>query len=176
MSSRPASAWSAGRTAWSGRVARARVRTSPCCSAEDPRTAHVRHRKPWARPSAHVRRTSSGGASLCRPVKSPVRGPVSEQLVLLAMTRAWRAARTTGGVVAGGMTLPCASSSFLFLPPAGGDWTDDGEVHSLKRRAATATRPAPVPPQFVRILRAHIERFGVAPDGRLFRNQAGNYV
>ncbi|WP_030572032.1 tyrosine-type recombinase/integrase [Streptomyces aureocirculatus] len=62
---------------------------------------------------------------------------------------------------------------------AGRDWTDDGavhEVHSLKRRAATATRPVPIPPQFVRILRAHIERFGVAPDGRLFRNQAGNYV
>ncbi|TSB31185.1 integrase [Streptomyces benahoarensis] len=55
---------------------------------------------------------------------------------------------------------------------AGKEWTDDGavhEVHSLKRRAASATRP-------VRILRAHIERFGVASDGRLFRNQAGNYV
>ncbi|ATL25579.1 tyrosine-type recombinase/integrase [Streptomyces formicae] len=62
---------------------------------------------------------------------------------------------------------------------AGKEWTDDGavhEVHSLKRRAATATRPVPIPPQFVCILRAHIERFGVAPDGRLFRNQAGNYV
>ncbi|MEU5683474.1 hypothetical protein [Streptomyces venezuelae] len=34
----------------------------------------------------------------------------------------------------------------------------------------------PIPPQFVRILRAHIGRFGVAPDGRMFRNQAGNYV
>ncbi|WP_251069855.1 hypothetical protein [Streptomyces sp. ISL-96] len=30
----------------------------------------------------------------------------------------------------------------------------------------SATRPVPVPPQFVCILRAHIERFGVAPDGR----------
>jgi integrase len=62
---------------------------------------------------------------------------------------------------------------------AGKEWTDDGEVHevhSLKRRAATATRPVPIPPQFVRVVRAHIERFGVAPDGRLFRNQAGNYV
>ncbi|MFE0137918.1 hypothetical protein ACFWY6_41130 [Streptomyces sp. NPDC059037] len=62
---------------------------------------------------------------------------------------------------------------------AGKDWTNDGavhEVHSLKRRAATATRPVPIPPQFVRILRAHIDRFGVAPDGRLFRNQTGNYV
>ncbi|MFD6874276.1 MULTISPECIES: tyrosine-type recombinase/integrase [unclassified Streptomyces] len=62
---------------------------------------------------------------------------------------------------------------------AGKGWTDDGEVyevHSLKRRAATATRPVPIPPQFVSTLRAHIDRFGVAPDGRLFRNQAGNYV
>ncbi|GLV88085.1 hypothetical protein Slala03_77740 [Streptomyces lavendulae subsp. lavendulae] len=62
---------------------------------------------------------------------------------------------------------------------AGKDRTDDGEVHevhSLKRRAATATRPVPIPPQFVRVLLAHIERFGVAPDGRLFQNLAGNYV
>ncbi|MEU4800451.1 hypothetical protein [Streptomyces sp. NPDC023327] len=57
---------------------------------------------------------------------------------------------------------------------AGKEWTDDGavhEVHSLKRRAATATRPVPIPPQC-----AHIKRFGVALDGRVFRNQAGNYV
>ncbi|MFE3627208.1 hypothetical protein [Streptomyces goshikiensis] len=62
---------------------------------------------------------------------------------------------------------------------AGTGWTDDGEVyevHSLKRRASTATRPVPIPPQFVRVLRAHVERFGVASDGRLFQNQAGNYV
>ncbi|MFD7408000.1 hypothetical protein ACFV7R_36320 [Streptomyces sp. NPDC059866] len=62
---------------------------------------------------------------------------------------------------------------------SGKEWTDDGkvhEVHSLKRRAATATRPVPIPPQFVRMLRAHLDRFGVAPDGRVFRNEAGNYV
>ncbi|MCX4657935.1 integrase [Streptomyces uncialis] len=62
---------------------------------------------------------------------------------------------------------------------AGKDWTDDGavhEVHPLKRRAAKATRPVPVPPPFVRILLTHVERFGVTPDGRLFRNEAGNYV
>ncbi|EFL43295.1 integrase [Streptomyces griseoflavus Tu4000] len=62
---------------------------------------------------------------------------------------------------------------------SGKGWTDDGEVHevhSLKRRAASATRPVPIPPQFVRMLRAHVNRFDVAPDGRLFRNQAGNYV
>jgi integrase len=62
---------------------------------------------------------------------------------------------------------------------AGKEWTDDGavhEVHSLKRRAATAPRLVPIPPQSVRTLLAHIERFGVAPDGRVFRNRAGNYV
>lgn len=60
---------------------------------------------------------------------------------------------------------------------AGKAWTNDGavhEVHSLKRRAAKATRPVPIPPVLVRMLREHIERFGVAPDGRLFRNAAGN--
>ncbi|MFK8850870.1 hypothetical protein [Streptomyces sp. Ac-502] len=46
----------------------------------------------------------------------------------------------------------------------------------MKRRAAKATRPVPIPPSFVDVLRGHIERFGVAPDGRLFRNQAGNYA
>lgn len=34
----------------------------------------------------------------------------------------------------------------------------------------------PVPPVLVRMLREHIERFGVAPDGRLFRNAEGNYI
>ncbi|MFG3094516.1 hypothetical protein [Streptomyces sp. NPDC048202] len=50
---------------------------------------------------------------------------------------------------------------------SGKEWTDDGEVHevhSLKRRAASATRPVPIPPQFVRMLRAHVNRFDVAPD------------
>lgn len=40
---------------------------------------------------------------------------------------------------------------------SGTEWTDDGEVHevhSLKRRAASATRPVPIPPQFVHMLRA----------------------
>ncbi|GHE26533.1 hypothetical protein GCM10018784_75740 [Streptomyces hydrogenans] len=37
-------------------------------------------------------------------------------------------------------------------------------------------RPVPIPPQFARILRAHIDRFGVAPDGRLFRNKDRDYV
>lgn len=62
---------------------------------------------------------------------------------------------------------------------AGKEWTDDGavhEVHSLKRRAVKATRPVPIPPSFVHTLRKHVDRFGVAPDGRVFRNAAGGYV
>ncbi len=61
----------------------------------------------------------------------------------------------------------------------GGQWTDDGpvhEVHSRKRCAATATRPVPIPPQFVRLLRAHIERFEAAQDGRLLRDQANRLI
>ncbi|MFZ3495814.1 tyrosine-type recombinase/integrase [Streptomyces sp. 5.8] len=74
----------------------------------------------------------------------------------------WGMLNLTGGVVA-----------------AGKGWTDDGsvyEVHSLKRRALKATRPVPIPPSFVSMLREHIERFGVTSDGRLFRNAADNYV
>ncbi|MFH8621961.1 alpha/beta fold hydrolase [Streptomyces vietnamensis] len=62
---------------------------------------------------------------------------------------------------------------------AGKEWRDDGAVHevdSLKRRAVKATRPVPIPPSFVRTLRKHVDRFGVAPDGRVFRNAAGGYV
>ncbi|MER6952580.1 tyrosine-type recombinase/integrase [Streptomyces sp. NPDC002623] len=62
---------------------------------------------------------------------------------------------------------------------AGKEWTDEGtvhEIHSLKRRAAKATRPVPIPPVLVRMLRDHIARFGVAPDGRIFQNAAGNYI
>jgi integrase len=62
---------------------------------------------------------------------------------------------------------------------AGKGWSNDGsvhEVHSLKRRAANATRPVPIPPDFVATLRAHLDRFGVAADGRVFRNGAGGYV
>ncbi|WP_412566355.1 integrase [Streptomyces europaeiscabiei] len=62
---------------------------------------------------------------------------------------------------------------------AGKEWTDDGavhEIHSLKRRAAKATRPIPIPPVLVQMLREHIQHFGVATDGRVFRNAAENYI
>lgn len=50
-------------------------------------------------------------------------------------------------------------------------WTDGGgalEDRPLKWRAENATRRVPVPPQQCERLDRHIERFGAAPDGRLF--------
>ncbi len=77
-------------------------------------------------------------------------------------------------------TLPEEGWGSLLLagssPGVGSRWTDDGEAHEergLKRRARKATRPVPIPPALVQLLREHIDEFGVAPDGRLFRAAAG---
>jgi integrase len=64
-------------------------------------------------------------------------------------------------------------------PTAGSRWTDSGEVHDrrgLKHRADRDTRIVPIPPTLVDILHDHIERFGVAPDGRLFQSPKGGVV
>ncbi|MFF4240445.1 tyrosine-type recombinase/integrase [Actinomadura geliboluensis] len=64
-------------------------------------------------------------------------------------------------------------------PSVGTEWTDSGEYHDdrgLKGRNRKAKRPVPIPPELVRILRAHIDRFGVAPDGRLFRTERGGVL
>lgn len=64
-------------------------------------------------------------------------------------------------------------------PRAGGHWTDDGdprEIRGLKHRARKTTRPVPAPPELVRLLREHVSRFGVGPDGRMFRSERGNPV
>ncbi|MGW0058383.1 tyrosine-type recombinase/integrase [Streptosporangium sandarakinum] len=56
-------------------------------------------------------------------------------------------------------------------PQANKRWTDSGETHDsrgLKHRAKDDTREIPIPPVLVAILRAHIDRYGVAGDGRLF--------
>ncbi|GAA2416139.1 tyrosine-type recombinase/integrase [Nonomuraea africana] len=55
-------------------------------------------------------------------------------------------------------------------------YTDSGETHDergLKHRDGKATRHVPIPPELVALLRAHIERHGVAEDGRLFRTSTG---
>ncbi|MGO9082558.1 MAG: tyrosine-type recombinase/integrase [Streptosporangiaceae bacterium] len=58
-------------------------------------------------------------------------------------------------------------------------WTDTGAAHGergLKHRAANETRRVPIPPELVAILRAHIDTFGVAPDGRIFSSERGHPV
>ncbi|MER5909704.1 site-specific integrase [Streptomyces sp. NPDC001982] len=64
-------------------------------------------------------------------------------------------------------------------PEVGSGWTNDGasyETRGLKRRARKATRPVPIPPVLVRLLRAHRARYGTAPDGRLFRAAEGGRI
>jgi integrase len=61
-------------------------------------------------------------------------------------------------------------------PRAGTHWTDDGLAHErrgLKHRARKETRTVPIPPQLVELLAKHVERHGVAPDGRFFRGLHG---
>jgi integrase len=64
-------------------------------------------------------------------------------------------------------------------PVSGKQWTDTGERHDrrgLKAREASDDRPVPIPPVLVSILRAHIDQFGTAKDGRLFSNERGAVV
>ncbi|MEU6545661.1 site-specific integrase [Streptomyces sp. NPDC046859] len=64
-------------------------------------------------------------------------------------------------------------------PEVGSGWTDDGasyEQRGLKRRARRATRPVPIPPVLVGMLREHIKTYGTAADGRLFRAARGGRV
>jgi integrase len=58
-------------------------------------------------------------------------------------------------------------------------WSNSAVTHEergLKHRAAADTRPVPIPPELVTILRGHIETFEVAPDGRLFNTARGHVV
>ncbi|MFE2991172.1 tyrosine-type recombinase/integrase [Streptomyces sp. NPDC059262] len=62
---------------------------------------------------------------------------------------------------------------------AGKDWTDDGQAHQsrhLKARPEKDSRPVPIPPHFVQLLRGHLDRYGTAPDGRLFRTNRGGVL
>ncbi|GAA3473357.1 hypothetical protein GCM10018965_079100 [Nonomuraea roseola] len=61
-------------------------------------------------------------------------------------------------------------------PETNSRYTDSGESHDergLKHREQKATRPVPIPPELVKILRQHIEDHGVGEDGRLFRTSTG---
>jgi integrase len=58
-------------------------------------------------------------------------------------------------------------------------WTDDGEESprkALKHRARNESRTVPACPQLVAHLRAHIDEFGTAEDGRLFVRADGGPV
>ncbi|WP_395111595.1 tyrosine-type recombinase/integrase [Actinomadura sp. SCN-SB] len=63
-------------------------------------------------------------------------------------------------------------------PQTGGEWTDSGkrEVRPLKHRSAKETRPVPIPPPLVKLIRRHLLEFGTAPDGRLFRAAKGGLL
>jgi integrase len=62
---------------------------------------------------------------------------------------------------------------------AGTAWTGDGtarQERGLKHRADNETRTIPIPPELVRLLRAHIKRYGTTPDGRIFQTARGVWV
>ena len=43
-------------------------------------------------------------------------------------------------------------------------------------RARRPVRKVPIPPELVELLRTHIQTFGTAPDGRLFRSENGTPI
>ena len=64
-------------------------------------------------------------------------------------------------------------------PEVGKRYTDSGALHDskgLKHRPDDEVRPVPIPPELVEILRWHIDTFGVAPHGHLFRQPNGGVV
>ena len=76
--------------------------------------------------------------------------------------------------------LPESGWGLLLLtgnsPRVGSEWTDSGDSHEarqLKHRAQRITRPVPIPPELVRLLRHHLHEHGTTDDGRLFRGERG---
>ena len=62
---------------------------------------------------------------------------------------------------------------------AGRAWTDEGtarQERGLKHRADNETRTIPIPPVLVRLLRAHIKRYGTTLDGRIFQTARGGIL
>src|SRR5579859_4499183 len=61
-------------------------------------------------------------------------------------------------------------------PDAGSEWTDDGsarEKRQLKHRAEGDSRIVPIHPELTKLLRDHLAKFEIAPDGRLFGGVRG---
>ncbi|MEV5683736.1 hypothetical protein AB0L68_11200 [Streptomyces sp. NPDC052164] len=84
------------------------------------------------------------------------------------------------GVGESGFTLPEEGWGQVVLsssPPRGGSgWTVSGQFcdsRGLKKRARKSTREVPIPHVLVHLVRDHIEKFGAAEDGRLFRVARG---
>jgi Site-specific recombinase XerD len=64
-------------------------------------------------------------------------------------------------------------------PRAGSRWTDSGrprERRELKHRAEGETRKVPIHPELVRLLRAHLDRFGTGSGGRVFVGPRGGLM
>jgi len=62
------------------------------------------------------------------------------------------------------------------MPIVSNQWTGTGAGHEqrgLKNRPRRAVRIVPIPAELVTILQHHITRYGLAPDGRLFRSEQG---
>jgi integrase len=83
----------------------------------------------------------------------------------------------------GDLYLPAAGWGRIVLAAsafrAGTAWTDHGtsrQERGLKHRAASETRTIPIPPELVKLLRAHIRRYGTTPDGRVFQTTRGGII
>ena len=74
-------------------------------------------------------------------------------------------------------------------PAAGKAFTDDGGVHERRglkgrtrgragdgQQTRRPVRKIPIPPELVTLLRQHIKRFDLGPDGRLFSSEKGNII
>lgn len=63
-------------------------------------------------------------------------------------------------------------------PATAPQWTDGGarQRRQLKHRAEAEVRFVPAAPELVALLRGHLDQFGTAPDGRLFRGEYGGPV
>ncbi|MET8523695.1 tyrosine-type recombinase/integrase [Nocardioides sp. NPDC004968] len=80
------------------------------------------------------------------------------------------------------LTLPEAGWGEALLAGSyqdpGKGWTDDGELgeeRGLKHRARKSTRPVPLPPPLVEMLRRHLDTYETGPDGRLFVTRVGKW-
>jgi len=60
--------------------------------------------------------------------------------------------------------------------PSTGEDSAARQERGLKHRAAHETRAIPIPPDLVRLLRAHIKRYGTTPDGRIFQTARGGII